>query len=197
MSRNFQSVSVSLSHRKSAGELILNRDCFGCEHTLEQIPKLPDKSLLGCQLQYSHSKPTLCRLLPGLRPLVPVVAERPARGRARGRRRPARASPWKGGRPASEPVATTVVDNTPATRRRPTGEADRDAPPPAPPRAVRLAAAGLALDRGPRAMALRDLRADRLWLGRRGADELQAGADGGEVVARVPPPKVRQQRKPL
>ena len=48
---------------------------------------------------------------------------------------------------------------------------------------MRLAAAGLALDRGPGALALRDLRADRLRLRRREADKLQAGADGGEVVA--------------
>jgi hypothetical protein len=35
---------------------------------------------------------------------------------------------------------------------------------------------------GIRAVALRDLRADRVWGGWREADELQAGADGGEVV---------------
>jgi hypothetical protein len=52
-----------------------------------------------------------------------------------------------------------------------------------PPRPVRLAAAGLALDRGPLALALRDVRADRLRGGWRESDELQAGADGGEVVA--------------
>ena len=53
---------------------------------------------------------------------------------------------------------------------------------PAPARAARLAAAGLALGRGPRSLALRDLRADRLRHRRRRARELQAGADGGEVV---------------
>ena len=49
-----------------------------------------------------------------------------------------------------------------------------------------VAAAGLEIDRGPRTLAVRDVRADGLRLRRRGADELQAGADGWQVVgARV------------
>jgi hypothetical protein len=55
---------------------------------------------------------------------------------------------------------------------------------PAPSRAAQLAAAGLALDWGPGAMALCHLRPDRLRGGRREAHELQAGAYGGQVVAR-------------
>ena len=109
----------------------------------------------------------LRRLLPDLHPLAPAVAEKPARGRACGRRRPARAGLWKGGRPnlrADRHHCCQQRAGGPG--RRPTRQADRDAPPPAPPRPVRLAAAGLALDRGTRAMALRDLRADRLRPGR-------------------------------